>query len=210
MTSARKRLSRVILATAAGFALAIAAGPAAAAGYLKLGDIKGESSDINHKDWIDVMSWSWSTTRTGDPDRPLVAGRIPNAGVEREMKESGEKGGTEDINIGVGEFQEVAVSKSMDKSSPKLLEAATKGKVFISPVPRGSLTTTVPAGICRVGARYPNGSLETQTMRFVMEDIMVTSCTTGGSGGSGGMVPTEQISLNYEKVTTTRIAPRSR
>ena len=27
-------------------------------------------------------------------------------GVEREMKESGEKGGTEDINIGVGELQE--------------------------------------------------------------------------------------------------------
>ena len=28
-------------------------------------------------------------------------------GVEREMKESGEKGGTEDINIGVGELQEM-------------------------------------------------------------------------------------------------------
>ena len=27
-------------------------------------------------------------------------------GVEREMKESGEKGGTQDINIGVGELQE--------------------------------------------------------------------------------------------------------
>lgn len=28
-------------------------------------------------------------------------------GVEREMKESGEKGGTTDINIGVGELQEI-------------------------------------------------------------------------------------------------------
>ena len=35
-------------------------------------------------------------------------------GVEREMKESGEKGGTEDINIGVGELQECTISKSMD------------------------------------------------------------------------------------------------
>ena len=34
--------------------------------------------------------------------------------IEREMKESGEKGGTEDINIGVGELQECTVSKSMD------------------------------------------------------------------------------------------------
>jgi hypothetical protein len=29
--------------------------------------------------------------------------------VEREMKESGEKGGTEDINIGIGELQQVRI-----------------------------------------------------------------------------------------------------
>lgn len=32
--------------------------------------------------------------------------KVAAAAVEREMKESGEKGGTEDINIGVGELQE--------------------------------------------------------------------------------------------------------
>jgi hypothetical protein len=32
-------------------------------------------------------------------------------GVEREMKESGEIAGTEDINIGVGELQECTISK---------------------------------------------------------------------------------------------------
>ena len=41
-------------------------------------------------------------------------------GVEREMKESGEKGGTEDINIGLGELQECTISKSMDAASTKL------------------------------------------------------------------------------------------
>ena len=35
--------------------------------------------------------------------------------VEREMKESGEKGGTEDINIGVGELQECTVTKEVDR-----------------------------------------------------------------------------------------------
>jgi RHS repeat-associated protein len=40
-------------------------------------------------------------------------------GVEREMKESGEKGGTADINIGVGELQECSIGKSMDKSSTR-------------------------------------------------------------------------------------------
>lgn len=35
-------------------------------------------------------------------------------GVEREMKESGEKGGTEEINIGVGELQECTISKATE------------------------------------------------------------------------------------------------
>ena len=48
-------------------------------------------------------------------------------GVEREMKESGEKGGTEDINIGVGELQECTVSKSMDRASGKLAQFAING-----------------------------------------------------------------------------------
>lgn len=188
-----------------------------------------------YEGWIELNSWSWGETQAAgmgidrlvqvshmppsDPDRPLVAGRIPNAGVEREMKESGEKGGTEDINIGVGELQEatgkrqhkpMTTTKEGGKATPKLAEAAVKGKVFSSPAPRGSLTTLVPAGTCRVGARYRNASLETGAMRFEMENIMVSSCSAGGSGGSGGMVPTEQISLNYEKITTTRIAPGSR
>jgi hypothetical protein len=48
-------------------------------------------------------------------------------GVEREMKESGEKGGTEDINIGVGELQECTISKSMDAGSTRLAQFAING-----------------------------------------------------------------------------------
>jgi Type VI secretion system effector, Hcp len=48
-------------------------------------------------------------------------------GVEREMKESGEKGGTADINIGVGELQECTISKSMDSSSARLAQFAING-----------------------------------------------------------------------------------
>ena len=36
-------------------------------------------------------------------------------GVEREMKESGEKGGTADINIGVGELQEATAAPARKK-----------------------------------------------------------------------------------------------
>jgi len=34
--------------------------------FAKLGDIKGESTDSKHKDWIDVLAWSWG-----------ASGRIP-------------------------------------------------------------------------------------------------------------------------------------
>ena len=43
------------------------------------------------------------------------------------MKESGEKGGTQDINIGLGELQECTISKSMDWASPLLAQFAING-----------------------------------------------------------------------------------
>ena len=55
------------------------------------------------------------------------AGDSFSFGVEREMKESGEKGGTADMNIGVGELQECTVSKSMDAASAKLAQFAING-----------------------------------------------------------------------------------
>ncbi len=53
-----------------------------------------------------------------------AAGDSFSFGVEREMKESGEKGGTEDINIGIGELQEGPEAE--DK--PKRLATAETGE----------------------------------------------------------------------------------
>ena len=33
--------------------------------YIKIGDIKGESTDLKYKDWVDVLSWSWGMSQTG-------------------------------------------------------------------------------------------------------------------------------------------------
>ncbi|MCA9240999.1 MAG: type VI secretion system tube protein Hcp [Planctomycetales bacterium] len=52
-------------------------------------------------------------------------------GVEREMKESGEKGGTEDINIGVGELQECTLSKSMDLAATDQALAETEPMCYL-------------------------------------------------------------------------------
>jgi type VI secretion system secreted protein Hcp len=33
--------------------------------FLKLGTIKGDSKDSEHKEWIDVLSWSWGLSQSG-------------------------------------------------------------------------------------------------------------------------------------------------
>ena len=39
--------------------------PVASAAYMKLGEIKGESVDAQHKEWIEVSSFSWGTSNSG-------------------------------------------------------------------------------------------------------------------------------------------------
>lgn len=83
--------------------------PTQAAIFVKIPPIRGEvtSEGYNDADYFVADSFSF--------------------GVEREMKESGEKGGTEDINIGVGELQECTISKSMDVTSMSLAQYAING-----------------------------------------------------------------------------------
>ena len=58
-----------------------------------------------HADRIDVKISSLEAGLKVLEDK-LAEADSYSFGVEREMKESGEKGGTEDINIGIGELQE--------------------------------------------------------------------------------------------------------
>jgi Type VI secretion system effector, Hcp len=67
-----KRETNMYKSIAIIIAITFAAGSAQAAGYLKLGDIKGESTetaDANHDKWIDVLSVDWGA------DKPGAAGR---------------------------------------------------------------------------------------------------------------------------------------
>jgi type VI protein secretion system component Hcp len=203
MTSVCPRLSRLSIAFFAATALVSA--PATAAAYLKLGDIKGQSSaGPGRGGEIQIESWSWGETRVGGKMHledisaaPKNRAKSYSSGVEREMKESGEKGGTEDMNIGIGELQEMTISKSSDKATPKLYESAAKGKVFKSPAAKGSMTTKVPAGTCKLGARYPTAELGTGEKVYTMTGVVVTGCATA----SDGSIPTETLSLNYDKIT---------
>lgn len=60
-----------------------------------------------------------ATTEAYEDEKDHFVADSFSFGVEREMKESGEKGGTEDINIGVGELQEADSAPKAVKTRPK-------------------------------------------------------------------------------------------
>ena len=203
MTSAAPRLSRVSVAAAIGVAFALSATPASAAGFMYFKDspIVGESTGGR----IEVDSWAWGAIGSrGTGDKWFVADSF-GFGVEREMKESGEKGGTEDINIGVGELQEATISKSMDRSKPATPKKPmtwdnVTNKPFTGaagPRQRGSLSIKVPAGTCKAGARYSAAEFGTDKRVYQLTGVVVTGC------GAGGGVAMESLSLNYEKIRWT-------
>jgi len=70
--------------------------------FLKIGDIKGESVDEKHKDWIEVLSWSWGTsTGTGKTKRGTVAPQC---------------------------IQDLVLTKHVDSSSPQLIMNGVLGQ----------------------------------------------------------------------------------
>ena len=74
--------------------------------FLKLDDIKGESTDDKHKGEIELMSWSWGAHQTG------TAGVGGGAGAGKVSKE------------------DFRFMKRTDKSSPNLMIACATGQHF--------------------------------------------------------------------------------
>ena len=74
--------------------------------YVQMGDIKGESVESNHKDWIDVLSWTWGMTQTG----------------------SGHTGtGNSTAKVSV---RDVSFTKYVDKATPNLIKQCCSGKAI--------------------------------------------------------------------------------
>lgn len=71
--------------------------------FLKLGDIKGESTDQKHKDWIEVLSWSWGMS--------AGTGRVKKGTIAPQC------------------IQDLTLTKFVDSSSPEIIMAAVLGEV---------------------------------------------------------------------------------
>ncbi len=75
--------------------------------YLKIEGIPGESTDDKHKDWIEVLSFSW-----GVHQPKSVASTAGSRSSER------------------ADFKDFSITKLIDKASPKLAIACATGEVF--------------------------------------------------------------------------------
>jgi type VI secretion system secreted protein Hcp len=108
-------------------------------------------------------------------------------GVEREMKESGEKGGTADINIGVGELQEVTISKTIDMASTKLAQFAINGNSL----------GTVEIAFVETGGGSRREGKPLVYLRYQLERCFVKSWSTSGDADDR---PTEEVAFYYNKI----------
>ena len=88
--------------------------------FLKIDGIKGEATDVNHKDEVEVLGWSW--------------------GVSEALISSG-SGTTVGGTPKVGSF---AVTKQVDRASPRLLEACLTAKHITSGLTEHDLGNPFP------------------------------------------------------------------
>ncbi|WP_428649248.1 Hcp family type VI secretion system effector [Roseibium sp.] len=124
--------------------------------YLELDGIKGESQDKTHKDKIDVLSWSWGASQSGTTHMGSGSGS------------------------GKVHFQDLSITKYVDKSTPVLLQHISTGKH----IAKGTLFVRKAAG---------DSPLE--YIKLDMKDIIVTNVSTGGSGADDRI--TESVTLNF-------------
>lgn len=122
------------------------------------GEIKGESKDKEKKDQIDILAWSWGVSNSGS-------------------FHAGGGGGA-----GKANFNDISVTKWIDKSSPILQLYCANGDHFSKAV----LTV-------RKAGKKP-----LEYMIITMDNVLITSVSTGGSGGEDKL--TENVTLNFEKV----------
>jgi len=126
--------------------------------FMKLGDIKGESRDNSRKDEIEVLAWHWGLTQGGS-------------------MHTGSGGGAGKVNV-----QDISFTKYVDKASPPIMLACTKGTHLDSAV---------------LTVRKAGGDNPLEYYKITLTGVMVSSYATGGSGGADRF--TENVTLHFEQ-----------
>ncbi len=121
------------------------------------GEISGESQDKKYGPLkaIDLLAWSWGLSQSGS-------------------FHSGGGGGA-----GKANFQDISVTKWIDKASPILMLYCANGDHFVD---------------AKIVVRKA-GKTPVEYLTIVMKKVMITSVSTGGSGGEDKL--TENVSFNF-------------
>jgi type VI secretion system secreted protein Hcp len=127
--------------------------------FLKLDGIEGESQDSKFKDWIEVLSWNWSVHQSSTAQRHQGLGHSKAS------------------------FQELHVSKHLDKASVKAFKACAKG----DHIKKAKL-------VCRKAG----GDSPLEYFTIEMDDVLITNVAFSGHGGGGSQV-SETLALSFAK-----------
>ena len=134
------------------------------AAFIKFEGVDGEAKDKDHKAWSDLASFGQGIHQ-------------PGGGSTGPTRRRG------DVVL-----DDIVVSKELDKASPKIAEAAIKGKVF-SKVQIDVATNYSDAG-------------RLTYYQYELKNVIVTNYTITGSGRARE-VPSEEAMLNFEEIKVT-------
>jgi type VI secretion system secreted protein Hcp len=126
--------------------------------FIKIDGIKGEATDKDHKDEIDVLAWSWGESNSGSMS-------------------TGGGGGSGKVAV-----QDLTITKWLDKASPELMKACASGKHI-----KEAILVVRKAG-----------GKPLEYLKITMSDLLVSSISTGGSGGEDRL--TENTSFNFSAI----------
>jgi len=126
-------------------------------GFIKIKDIDGESTDSQHVGWIEVQSYQFGVTNATAPASAVGGGTTQRA-----------------------EFESIRITKSLDKSSPKLMLFCASGKHVESVNIEFSIVT---------------GETRVKVFEVKLTDVVMSAFERGGNRGSG--LPTESFALAY-------------
>src|SRR5580692_4501915 len=141
--------------------------------FLKIDGVPGESTDDKHKDWIEVLSFSHGATQPSSATASSAGG-----------------GTTERVD-----FDDLTVTKHIDKASAKLHELCASGKHI----------ATVTLQLCRAGGdklQY----MEVKMEQVIISAVQATGMAAGASTNSPNApdnLPTESVSFNFGKIKWT-------
>ena len=152
-------MRKVLMTVTALLCLLAAEVGASAAAFVKFEGVKGEATDRAHEGWIEVLSVSHTMHKPG-----TGSSAAPRRG---------------DVVL-----EDISITKTADKVSPMLAEAACKGKVF-------------PKVEIHVTASYSDAGRVTY-YKYELTNVYVTSYQVAAGGSDE--IPVEEIALNFTSI----------